>query len=83
MAELPGIKLQLDTPAAMHSLYNRRIHFYTSLVRTGNIMHEDYAHSFIYNVFLHDVHERCVQVDLFLDSLFNKEMTELYTKWEV
>ena len=37
-------------------------------------------HSHSYEVFLHDVHKRCVQVDLFLDSLFNKEATELYTK---
>ena len=27
-----------------------------------------------------DVHKRCVQVDFFLDSVFNKETTELYTK---
>ena len=33
MDELPGIKLQLDTQLpCIHYYYNRRIHFYTSLV---------------------------------------------------
>ena len=37
-------------------------------------------HTHSYEVFLHDVHKRCVPFDLFLVSLFNKEMTELYSK---
>ena len=33
----------------------------------------------LYEVFLHDVHKRCIQVALFPGSLYNKEKTETGT----
>ena len=64
-------------------IHYRRIHSYTSsLVNWKHHACMKTMHTHKYEVFLHDVHKRCVQVDLFPDSLFN-EKTELGTVYIV